>query len=77
MISKAIEFIRTLQDIASEKSRIRVMVNTLREGVLTTDHQERIVLAMIDFFKRLPVRLFSLSFQAKNHMHDVRLRTGR
>jgi PAS domain S-box-containing protein len=45
VISKAIEFIRTLQDIASEKTRMRVMVNTLKEGVLTTDHQKSIVLA--------------------------------
>ncbi len=45
VISKAIEFIRTLQDIASEKTRMRVMVNTLKEGVLTTDHQKAIVLA--------------------------------
>ncbi|MCF8112227.1 MAG: response regulator [Desulfotignum sp.] len=51
VISKAIEFIRTLQDIASEKSRMRVMVNTLREGVLTTDHQKRIVLANPAFLK--------------------------
>lgn len=45
VISKAIEFIRTLQDISSEKTRMRVMVNTLKEGVLTTDHQKSIVLA--------------------------------
>jgi two-component system, OmpR family, phosphate regulon sensor histidine kinase PhoR len=51
VISKAIEFIRTLQDIASEKSRMRVMVNTLREGVLTTDHEKRIVLANPAFLK--------------------------
>ena len=53
VISKAIEFIRTLQDIASEKSRMRVMVNTLREGVLTTDHQKRIVLANPAFLKMI------------------------
>jgi len=53
VISKAIEFIRTLQDISSEKSRMRVMVNTLREGVLTTDHQKRIVLANPAFLKTI------------------------
>ncbi len=53
VISKAIEFIRTLQDISSEKSRMRVMVNTLREGVLTTDHQKRIVLANPAFLKMI------------------------
>ncbi|MCP4721530.1 MAG: response regulator [Desulfobacteraceae bacterium] len=45
VISKAIEFIRTLQDITTEKSRMRVMINTLRDGVLTTDHQKRVALA--------------------------------
>ncbi len=53
VISKAIEFIRTLQDISSEKSRMRVMVNTLREGVLTADHQKRIVLANPAFLKMI------------------------
>ena len=51
VIAKAIEFIRTLQDIASEKSRMRVMINTLRDGVLTTDHQKRIALANPAFLK--------------------------
>ena len=45
VISKAIEFIRNLQDITTEKSRMRVMISTLRDGVLTTDHQKRIALA--------------------------------
>jgi len=45
VIAKAIEFIRTLQDITTEKSRMRVMINTLRDGVLTTDHQKRVALA--------------------------------
>ena len=53
VISKAIEFIRTLQDIASEKTRMRVMVNTLKEGVLTTDHQKSIVLANPAFLKMI------------------------
>jgi len=45
VIAKAIEFIQTLQDITTEKSRMRVMINTLRDGVLTTDHQKRVALA--------------------------------
>ncbi|MCG8566810.1 MAG: response regulator [Desulfobacterales bacterium] len=53
VISKAIEFIRTLQDIASEKSRMRVMINTLRDGVLTTDHQKRIALANPAFLRMM------------------------
>jgi two-component system phosphate regulon sensor histidine kinase PhoR len=58
IISKAIEFIRNLQDITTEKSRMRVMINTLRDGVLTTDHQKRVALAnpaclkMLDCHKR-------------------------
>ena len=55
VISKAIEFIRTLQDIASEKTRMRVMVNTLKEGVLTTDHQKSIVLANPAFLNMMGV----------------------
>ncbi len=51
VISKAIEFIRTLQDIVTEKSRMRVMINTLRDGVLTTDHQKRIALGNPAFLK--------------------------
>jgi two-component system phosphate regulon sensor histidine kinase PhoR len=45
VIAKAIDFIRTLQDITTEKSRMRVMINTLMDGVLTTDNQKRIALA--------------------------------
>jgi two-component system phosphate regulon sensor histidine kinase PhoR len=51
VINKAIEFIRTLQDIATEKSRMRVMINTLCSGVLTTDHQKNVALANPAFLK--------------------------
>jgi len=60
VISKAIEFIRTLQDIASEKSRMRVMVNTLSDGVLTTDNQKRIALANPAFLKMIDCRKTSI-----------------
>lgn len=56
VISKAIEFIRTLQDIATEKSRMRVMINTLRDGVLTTDNQKRIALANPAFLQMIGCR---------------------
>jgi len=56
IICKAIEFIRTLQDIATEKSRMRVMINTLTEGVLTTDNQKRIALANPAFLKMIGCR---------------------
>ncbi|MEH0022575.1 MAG: response regulator [Desulfobacter sp.] len=53
--TKAIEFIRTLQDIATEKSRMRVMIDTLRDGVLTTDHQKKIALANPAFLRMIGV----------------------
>ncbi|THB73476.1 MAG: response regulator [Desulfobacteraceae bacterium] len=53
VISKAIEFLRTLQDIATEKSRMRVMINTLNNGVLTTDNQKRVALANPAFLKMI------------------------
>ncbi len=45
VVGKAIEFIRTLQDIATEKSRMRVLINILADGVLTTDNNKAIALA--------------------------------
>jgi len=45
VVSKAIEYNRALQDIANEKSRMRIMINRLSGGVLTTDNQKRVVLA--------------------------------
>ncbi len=53
VITKAIEFIRTLQDIATEKSRMRVMINTLTNGVLTIDNQKKIALANPAFLKMM------------------------
>ena len=42
VITKAVTHISTLQDIANEKSRMRVMINHLPGGVMTTDNQKRI-----------------------------------
>lgn len=42
VIAKAATHIRTLQDIANEKSRMRAMINHLTDGVMTTDIQQRI-----------------------------------
>ena len=53
IINKAIEFLRTLQDIVTEKSRMMVMINTLSDGVLTTDNQKRIALANPAFLKTI------------------------
>jgi PAS domain S-box-containing protein len=45
VVTKAIEHIRTLEDIANEKSRIRTMINHLAGGVMTTDTRKQVALA--------------------------------
>lgn len=45
VITKAIEHIRTLQDIANEKSRMRTMINHLAGGVMATDTAKQVALA--------------------------------
>lgn len=56
VIAKAIEFIRNLQDIANEKSRLGVLINQLSGGVMATDVHKRVALAnsaflkMVDYF---------------------------
>ncbi|WP_136807381.1 response regulator [Desulfosediminicola flagellatus] len=45
VVSKSLRYTHALQDIATSKSRMRVMVNRLKDGVLTTDTEKRIVLA--------------------------------
>lgn len=53
VISKAIEFISTLQDIAKQKSRMRVMINLISDGVLTTDNQKCVALANPAFLRMM------------------------
>ncbi|MFO7859580.1 MAG: response regulator [Desulfosalsimonas sp.] len=53
VVRKAIEFIRTLQDISTEKSRMRVLINLLADGVLTTDNQKKVALANPAFLKMI------------------------
>jgi two-component system, OmpR family, phosphate regulon sensor histidine kinase PhoR len=53
VINRAVEHIRTLQDIATEKSRMRVMINQLTDGVMTTDNQKRIAQANPAFLKMI------------------------
>lgn len=60
VIGKAMKSIRTLQDIATEKSRMRVMINTLSDGVLTTDNQRQIALANPAFLKMIGCRKTSV-----------------
>jgi len=52
-ISKAIEYTRALRDIANEKSRVRVLINHLTDGVLTTDLHKQIVLVNPAFLKQV------------------------
>ena len=53
VVSKAIEYINTLQDIAHEKSRIRVLINYLADGVMATDAQKNVALANPAFLKMI------------------------
>ena len=48
---KAIEYNRTMQDIAEEKSRMRVLINRLTDGVMATDSQSASCLANPAFLR--------------------------
>jgi signal transduction histidine kinase len=48
---KAIEYTRAMQDIADEKSRMRVLINRLSDGVMATDSRKRVVLANTAFLR--------------------------
>jgi len=56
VVTKAIEHIRTLQDIANEKSRMRTMINHLAGGVMATDTQKQVALANHAFIKFVDYR---------------------
>ena len=51
VVAKAMEYIRTLEDIATEKSRMRVMIDCLPDGVMATDAQKKVALANPAFLK--------------------------
>jgi two-component system phosphate regulon sensor histidine kinase PhoR len=53
MIKKAIEYNRAMQDIADEKSRMRVLINRLTDGVMATDSRKRVLLANPAFLRML------------------------
>jgi two-component system phosphate regulon sensor histidine kinase PhoR len=53
---KAIEYTRAMQDIAEEKSRMRVLINRLTDGVMATDSQKRVVLANPAFLRMVGCR---------------------
>jgi two-component system phosphate regulon sensor histidine kinase PhoR len=51
VVSKAIEYTGALKDIANEKSRIRVLINLIANGVMVTDAEKKLVLANPAFMK--------------------------
>jgi two-component system phosphate regulon sensor histidine kinase PhoR len=51
VVSKAIEHTGALKDIANEKSRMRVLINLLANGVMVTDDEKKLVLANPAFMK--------------------------
>ncbi len=53
LVAKAIEYIQALQDIANEKTRMRVLIDHLRDGVMAVDTQKRVVLANPAFLRML------------------------
>jgi two-component system phosphate regulon sensor histidine kinase PhoR len=53
LIKKAIEYNRAMQDIADEKSRMRVLINRLTDGVMATDSRKRVLLANPAFLRML------------------------
>lgn len=53
VVSKAIEHTGALKDIASEKSRMRVLINLIANGVMVTDAEKKLVLANPAFMKIL------------------------
>ncbi|MFH1134887.1 MAG: response regulator [Pseudomonadota bacterium] len=55
VITKALEHIRTLKDIAHEKSRMRVLINHLGDGVMAADTQNNVALANPTFQKMIGV----------------------
>jgi two-component system phosphate regulon sensor histidine kinase PhoR len=51
VVSKAIEHTGALKDIANEKSRMRVLINLIANGVMVTDAEKKLVLANPAFMK--------------------------
>ncbi|MGD9188189.1 MAG: response regulator [Desulfobacteraceae bacterium] len=56
VITKAVEHIRTLQDIAHEKSRMRTMIDHLSGGVMATDIKKNVALANHAFITLIDYR---------------------
>jgi PAS domain S-box-containing protein len=57
VVSKAIEHTGALKDIATEKSRMRVLIDLLANGVMVSDAEENLVLANPAFMKIMDVQV--------------------
>jgi PAS domain S-box-containing protein len=53
VIGKAFDYIRTLEDISHEKSRMGVLINHISDGVMATDAQKKFALANPAFLKMI------------------------
>ncbi|NNG01591.1 MAG: response regulator [Desulfobacteraceae bacterium] len=51
VLTKAVEFLQTIQDMANERSRVRAVINHLADGVLAADLNNCIALANPAFLK--------------------------
>ncbi len=52
-VAKAIEYTNALRDIADTRSRMRTMINRLSDGVMCTNHDNRVVLANPTFLRMI------------------------
>jgi signal transduction histidine kinase len=73
VVSKAIEYIRTLQDIATEKSRVRVLINQLEGGVMATDASKKVALANPAFLRMMNYREESIGKPVMEIIKDEKL----
>jgi two-component system, OmpR family, phosphate regulon sensor histidine kinase PhoR len=53
IVAKAIDYTRALWDIADTRSRLRTMVNHISDGVLCTNHQNKVALANPAFLRMI------------------------
>jgi signal transduction histidine kinase/FixJ family two-component response regulator len=53
VVSKAIDYTRALKDISNEKSRMRVLIDLLANGVMVTDAEKGLVLVNPAFLKMM------------------------
>ena len=53
VVAKALEYIRKLQDISQEKSRMRTLISQMGDGVLATDADKIVALANPAFLKMI------------------------